>query len=457
MGIKKLPKPLIVVGKILAGILGAVLAGWLVSRIPWGGFILLYLFILLIVGFCVGVWSKGAPPFFVKASRWLLGRPVLSGGGALFLIIAIIAAISFWKHDRDAASMKRLAEETAQREAAATAKAERAAKEASLLAARQEQLRKGVSSKTPRFQAAVKSSEEALQQKDLQTAQQSFESIRREMLEYEIMKPIPAEIQALIPVFKNLSDRLQRISDARKALGEFNAGVSEAQGMESGDNTASNWQSILEIYQTALGQIQELERADKESRGFLPDTPNLTGMRRNVEAKIKQAELKLGKISKEEAMAQTASDCAQKLTEKHLSSECAASVCAKCAKQAGNENRLASCILKSVAKLRECPNVYSPSEIYSDYDRNEVAADQKYKNKWIIINGVCDSINKDIFNNPFILLRAGGYGMYFVSVSPDDSYESFMGELTKGDRIQAVCNGIGKTLITPSFADCVFF
>ena len=49
----------------------------------------------------------------------------------------------------------------------------------------------------------------------------------------------------------------------------------------------------------------------------------------------------------------------------------------------------------------------SAAQLASAYDRNTVAADQKYKGKRLKVTGVVDSINTDLFGNPYITMRGG--------------------------------------------------
>src|SRR5690606_6143056 len=47
----------------------------------------------------------------------------------------------------------------------------------------------------------------------------------------------------------------------------------------------------------------------------------------------------------------------------------------------------------------------SAAQLASAYDRNTVAADQKYKGKRLKVTGVVDSINTDLFGNPYSTMR----------------------------------------------------
>ena len=45
-------------------------------------------------------------------------------------------------------------------------------------------------------------------------------------------------------------------------------------------------------------------------------------------------------------------------------------------------------------------------ELYADYEKNEIAADLKYKDKTYTITGYIHSIGKDIADRPYILLQS---------------------------------------------------
>jgi hypothetical protein len=46
----------------------------------------------------------------------------------------------------------------------------------------------------------------------------------------------------------------------------------------------------------------------------------------------------------------------------------------------------------------------SATTLYSDYEANEVAADEKYKGKVLEVSGTINSIGKDILNTPYVAL-----------------------------------------------------
>lgn len=82
------------------------------------------------------------------------------------------------------------------------------------------------------------------------------------------------------------------------------------------------------------------------------------------------------------------------------------------------------------------------SNLYSEYEANEVAADQKYEDKILLIRGVILSIGKDILDRPYVVL--GGHGEYEtwgVQCMFDD--EDVVAKFNKGQviTIKGKCSG----------------
>lgn len=51
----------------------------------------------------------------------------------------------------------------------------------------------------------------------------------------------------------------------------------------------------------------------------------------------------------------------------------------------------------------------SAQQLFDAYDENEVAADQKYKGKKILLTGIVESINKDIMGDCYIILKTNSF------------------------------------------------
>jgi len=48
--------------------------------------------------------------------------------------------------------------------------------------------------------------------------------------------------------------------------------------------------------------------------------------------------------------------------------------------------------------------------LYQAYDENEVAGDERFKDKVIVATGVVENISKDTVDTPYIALRTQSFG-----------------------------------------------
>ncbi len=94
------------------------------------------------------------------------------------------------------------------------------------------------------------------------------------------------------------------------------------------------------------------------------------------------------------------------------------------------------------------------TQLVSDYEANEVAADGKYKGKILEISGVIDSISKDVLNTPQIILSSGRNDTFrSIQCSFAANQEGELAVLAKGKAIviRGKCNGLmGNVLIEGS-------
>ncbi|MDD5726112.1 MAG: hypothetical protein PHC53_01720 [Patescibacteria group bacterium] len=92
-------------------------------------------------------------------------------------------------------------------------------------------------------------------------------------------------------------------------------------------------------------------------------------------------------------------------------------------------------------------------QLYSEYEANEVAADNAYKGKILEVSGKIDNIAKDILDNPYITLKTQ---VMFGSVQCflKDSEQSKAATLKKGQNIVVRGKGSGQTLGNVMIMDC---
>lgn len=110
---------------------------------------------------------------------------------------------------------------------------------------------------------------------------------------------------------------------------------------------------------------------------------------------------------------------------------------------------------KAKLKARQPTETVTIGELVKAYESNELAADNKYKGKWLLVVGKVDSIKKDILDDPFVIIGSGKQleivqgQAYF-----DDAEQSVLASLEKGQTIGVVCKGDGL-LMNVQLRDCL--
>ena len=97
----------------------------------------------------------------------------------------------------------------------------------------------------------------------------------------------------------------------------------------------------------------------------------------------------------------------------------------------------------------------SAQQLAQAYDRNTVAADQQFKGKTFKVTGVVDSINTDLFGNPYVTLRGGVNQFMEPQFKLDDAHANYAAGLQSGMRISLICTGSGDVAKTPMSKGCV--
>ena len=86
------------------------------------------------------------------------------------------------------------------------------------------------------------------------------------------------------------------------------------------------------------------------------------------------------------------------------------------------------------------------NQITAEYEANEVAADNKYKGKFIIVNGRIEEIKKDILDKPFIMLVGDQMGFSGVQCSFEKDEGNLLASLSKGQEVRIKGKIIGKMI-----------
>ena len=105
------------------------------------------------------------------------------------------------------------------------------------------------------------------------------------------------------------------------------------------------------------------------------------------------------------------------------------------------------------ATLDEPLIVVSAREIASDYDDNEVAADQKYKGKILEVSGIVASIDSSVSDQAIVQL-VGKNEFQTVSTQGNNDFTQYATTLKKGQNVVLICKGDGEVIGFPQLKNC---
>lgn len=104
---------------------------------------------------------------------------------------------------------------------------------------------------------------------------------------------------------------------------------------------------------------------------------------------------------------------------------------------------------------RELPYMVAAVGMWKHYHANEVAADEAYKGKLLLLFGTVEVIRKDPLNNMVIGLRTGNSSVP-IHATVRDSEKAAVAALRKGEHVRLNCRGSGMILGTPMVSHCTF-
>lgn len=110
---------------------------------------------------------------------------------------------------------------------------------------------------------------------------------------------------------------------------------------------------------------------------------------------------------------------------------------------------------KLVAKNYEGIYKTTATELFSDYEKNEVNTDEKIKGKVVEISGSVQSIDKDFTDSIIIKLKTSNEFMP-ARLRIDDSQKQNAMMLNKGDEVTLRCQKMSRIMGSPSGRDCKF-
>lgn len=98
--------------------------------------------------------------------------------------------------------------------------------------------------------------------------------------------------------------------------------------------------------------------------------------------------------------------------------------------------------------------VTTGANLQKEYDRNEIAGDQKFRNKLLLIHGIVSSIGRSFGENYFIALRGGSNSYITPKAAMADGHTNFLAQLQKGDPVWLACQGNGMLIGTAMLSNC---
>ena len=97
----------------------------------------------------------------------------------------------------------------------------------------------------------------------------------------------------------------------------------------------------------------------------------------------------------------------------------------------------------------------SATELFQNYEANEVAADRNFKGQIIEISGTVQSIDSGMGDGANVQFNVGDeYGLNSVTASGNESFDNFAASLSKGQTVTLRCVGGGEVIGQPFLRDC---
>lgn len=103
----------------------------------------------------------------------------------------------------------------------------------------------------------------------------------------------------------------------------------------------------------------------------------------------------------------------------------------------------------------ERPIEVDAKTLFDEYQQNEVAADDRYKGKKLLVRGTVQSVDKDFLDSIIVRLATSNQFMGAMA-RMEDGEKSQASRLRKGEKVAVLCEGGGIVIGTPSLRDCTF-
>lgn len=99
--------------------------------------------------------------------------------------------------------------------------------------------------------------------------------------------------------------------------------------------------------------------------------------------------------------------------------------------------------------------IVSAIQLQQEYDKNEVAADLKYKDKKVIVHGTVKSIDRSIGENYFLILKGENNMFSSPMLQMADDQVNYLADLNKGDSVTLTCTAGGMLMGSAMANDCL--
>lgn len=118
------------------------------------------------------------------------------------------------------------------------------------------------------------------------------------------------------------------------------------------------------------------------------------------------------------------------------------------------EERAAMAEEESSEEPAEALSAISARQLHTEYEKNQIAADERYKDQWVLVTGIVASIGKDILDDPYVALETDNQFMSVQCMLADDAAAE-ASRLSKGQEVSMRGRVDGK-LMGVIVRECTF-
>lgn len=109
----------------------------------------------------------------------------------------------------------------------------------------------------------------------------------------------------------------------------------------------------------------------------------------------------------------------------------------------------------SVAAQTDPGMPVTAQELFAAYDENEVAAQQSYGDKVLLVSGTVSAVTLDFSDDPVVQLETSNQ-FSSVQASFDESFSTRAAALRKGQKVTVRCEKVTEVVGTPMLSGCTF-